>query len=377
MAVRGEESAWFDVPYIGSRAAFGVLPEEALSVRRLGERADAGRGVRRSRVSHAWQSLDPARIACWLELHIEQGPVLLAAGSAECATVTGIRGCRRFRSASCHGAYGHSGADPARPPCRRGRGDGRFAIGAGKLEWLAREAERGSGVHRRRAVHRPRHARPVQSRGRDPVRARFPQPFRYATMDAMADTARTLAVTDRGGSAGALRPRRDQRFRSRADGRLGCGRNVARRGRAVRNGERGRSRRGGVRGARRADRDDFRAQRERQPQPGRGDGLWRTSRRRPKCSAAWWRNWSRDAAGHRRDRVRDERTGPPLAIARSREPGSWHSTASRSTMRLASYFAPVADRMTLVRADVTDPAVDRVAPSTGHWTSATSSMGQP
>ncbi len=47
----------------------------------------------------------------YLELHIEQGPVLVHAG-LPAAAVTGIRGCRRFRTATCTGQYGHSGALP-------------------------------------------------------------------------------------------------------------------------------------------------------------------------------------------------------------------------------------------------------------------------
>ena len=50
MAIRAEESVWFEVSYIGSRSAFGVLPDGALEARRVDTRADARRahgGVRR------------------------------------------------------------------------------------------------------------------------------------------------------------------------------------------------------------------------------------------------------------------------------------------------------------------------------------------
>jgi len=53
--------------------------------------------------------LDPARIRAYLELHIEQGPTLVAEG-LPAAVVTGIRGCKRFRNARCTGQYAHSGA---------------------------------------------------------------------------------------------------------------------------------------------------------------------------------------------------------------------------------------------------------------------------
>jgi N-carbamoyl-L-amino-acid hydrolase len=57
--------------------------------------------------------LDPSRIRAYLELHIEQGPTLVAQG-LPAAVVSGIRGCKRFRNARCTGEYGHSGA-VARP----------------------------------------------------------------------------------------------------------------------------------------------------------------------------------------------------------------------------------------------------------------------
>jgi N-carbamoyl-L-amino-acid hydrolase len=114
MAIRGEEGAWFDVSYAGSRAAFGKLPPEALEVRRCdtglslahhlleagGDPAAIARGAR---------LLDPARIAGFLELHIEQAPLLVETG-VPVGLVTGIRGFHRFRAARAIGAYGHSGA---------------------------------------------------------------------------------------------------------------------------------------------------------------------------------------------------------------------------------------------------------------------------
>ncbi len=190
MAVRGEESAWFDVPYIGSRAAFGDLPEAALSVRRLGHGPTLGE-VFDDQVFHPWPSLDPARIACWLELHIEQGPVLLAAGLPS-ATVTGIRGCRRFRSAACHGAYGHSGADP-----RAHRADAVAAtvalLSALETEWLAREKTEDLVFTVGELFTDPVMHGPSKVAGE----TRFVLDFRSlsdATMDAMAGTARTLAA---------------------------------------------------------------------------------------------------------------------------------------------------------------------------------------
>jgi N-carbamoyl-L-amino-acid hydrolase len=55
--------------------------------------------------------LDPRQVRAYLELHIEQGPRLVSEG-LPAAVVTGIRGCKRFRTAHCVGQYGHSGALP-------------------------------------------------------------------------------------------------------------------------------------------------------------------------------------------------------------------------------------------------------------------------
>ena len=114
MAIRGEESAWYDVSYIGSAGAFGLLEPAALAVRRfdtgqsLGD-ALAEQGFDPEPIRARRQLIDPASIGAYLELHIEQGPTLVRKG-LPAAVVTGIRGCQRFRNARCIGAYAHSGA---------------------------------------------------------------------------------------------------------------------------------------------------------------------------------------------------------------------------------------------------------------------------
>jgi beta-ureidopropionase / N-carbamoyl-L-amino-acid hydrolase len=55
--------------------------------------------------------LKPEAVAAFIELHIEQGPVL-EAEQISVGLVTGIRGCLRYAHARCHGAYAHSGAAP-------------------------------------------------------------------------------------------------------------------------------------------------------------------------------------------------------------------------------------------------------------------------
>ncbi|HWW81316.1 MAG TPA: hydantoinase/carbamoylase family amidase [Steroidobacteraceae bacterium] len=118
MGIRGEESSWFDVSYIGSGGAFGLLNPDCLSTRR----SDNGRSLEETLIEQGFDPeairqrrrlLEPAQLRAYLELHIEQGPRLVEEG-LPAAVVTGIRGCKRFRHARCVGEYGHSGALPRR-----------------------------------------------------------------------------------------------------------------------------------------------------------------------------------------------------------------------------------------------------------------------
>ena len=116
VVIRAEESSWFPVSYLGSRAAFGILPAGTLDTPRrdngLPWREHLERcGGAPDRVAAGEAFLDPARIARFVEIHIEQGPVLVEAGEPV-AAVTGIRGTFRYRSAATVGAYAHSGATP-------------------------------------------------------------------------------------------------------------------------------------------------------------------------------------------------------------------------------------------------------------------------
>src|SRR5437016_2984353 len=94
--------------------AFGLLDPACLSI----ARSDNGltleatlkqRGFDPQPIRERRRLLDPARIRAYLELHIEQGPTLVARG-LPAAVVSGIRGCKRFRNARCTGEYAHSGA---------------------------------------------------------------------------------------------------------------------------------------------------------------------------------------------------------------------------------------------------------------------------
>ena len=114
MGIRAEESSWFDVSYIGSNGAFGLLDPACLAV----TRSDNGRTLEATLLERGFDPtpirerralLQAARIRAYLELHIEQGPTLVAE-RLPAAAVTGIRGCKRYRNARCIGEYAHSGA---------------------------------------------------------------------------------------------------------------------------------------------------------------------------------------------------------------------------------------------------------------------------
>lgn len=137
MAIRAEESAWFGGSYLGSRAAFGQLtPDDLSTVRRadddiaLGEAIDAAGGSAEA-LRQGAAFLDPARLAMFIEPHIEQGPVLVA-NDVPVGIVTDIRGSFRYRRARCHGVYAHSGATP-----RDGRQDAVRAVSTLVVEFDA------------------------------------------------------------------------------------------------------------------------------------------------------------------------------------------------------------------------------------------------
>lgn len=115
--LRGEESAWYGGPcYFGSRSLFGQLtPEDFRTMHRSSgqnlEQHMAKCGVDLAPLKAAQPLIDPERLACWMEVHIEQGPVLIAR-EKPVGLVTGIRGNVRRRRVVCRGEAAHSGAVP-------------------------------------------------------------------------------------------------------------------------------------------------------------------------------------------------------------------------------------------------------------------------
>jgi N-carbamoyl-L-amino-acid hydrolase len=112
VVTRAEESVWFPVSYIGSRAALNRLEPAELEACRV----DTGRTLAEHIRDEGGDpeailrgpGLRPAR---FLELHIEQGPILERAGEPF-AAVRGVRGGLRYRQARIHGVWAHSGGAP-------------------------------------------------------------------------------------------------------------------------------------------------------------------------------------------------------------------------------------------------------------------------
>jgi N-carbamoyl-L-amino-acid hydrolase len=113
IGLRGEESAWFGIPYMGSKAALGKLSKDDLWHRfhedlALGTRMGQC-GALVTRIERGERIL-PAVSAFW-ELHIEQGPVLVDE-ELPVGIVTAIRGNVRAPQARMFGQAGHSGTTP-------------------------------------------------------------------------------------------------------------------------------------------------------------------------------------------------------------------------------------------------------------------------
>lgn len=113
MAIRAEESVWFQVSYIGSRTAFGVLPDGALEAPRVDtgrplaeHMADCGADIDAVRAGKAWLRAEDIR--AFVEIHIEQAPQLVEAG-LPLAIGTGVPGNFRYPYIRIQGEYAHVG----------------------------------------------------------------------------------------------------------------------------------------------------------------------------------------------------------------------------------------------------------------------------
>lgn len=116
IGLRGEESAWFGIPYMGAKAALGKLTSDDLW-KRTRNALPLGRymgqcGALVSRIEDGDRILSPAVKEFW-ELHIEQGPELVDR-NVPVGVVDAVRGNVRAPKARMFGQAGHSGTTPHR-----------------------------------------------------------------------------------------------------------------------------------------------------------------------------------------------------------------------------------------------------------------------
>lgn len=116
IAMRAEESAWFGPCYIASKALLGKLNDNELNAVHKGDGRNLGShmadmGIDMNRVRQNKPLIDPDSILSYIELHIEQGPLLIEK-NMPAAVVSGIRGNIRHKKIRCIGEPGHSGAVP-------------------------------------------------------------------------------------------------------------------------------------------------------------------------------------------------------------------------------------------------------------------------
>jgi len=120
MGTRCEESVWFGIAYIGARLAVGDMGRAAFDALM---RLDSGQTISAHMSElgivaddiwhHDHVEITAANTKAFLELHIEQGP-LLVEQNVPLGIATAVRGNLRFGDGICFGAYQHSAATPRR-----------------------------------------------------------------------------------------------------------------------------------------------------------------------------------------------------------------------------------------------------------------------
>lgn len=143
MGIRAEESVWFQVSYLGSRAALGQLPADALQATRI----DTGTSLREhirdaggdpEALESGSAPLGPHNVKAFLELHIEQAPMLVEE-QVPVGIGRAVPGMVMYPDAVIRGVYGHVGTP------RKYRKDAVVAaaelVTALDREWQALDAE--------------------------------------------------------------------------------------------------------------------------------------------------------------------------------------------------------------------------------------------
>lgn len=116
IALRGEESHWFGPCYIGSKCLTGQLKPFELAAQHRGDGRTLESYLRDfdidvDQVREGKPFIDINLLHEYIELHIEQGPMLIGK-RLPAAIVSGIRGNFRYKNIVCVGEPGHSGAVP-------------------------------------------------------------------------------------------------------------------------------------------------------------------------------------------------------------------------------------------------------------------------
>lgn len=115
LMMRCEESSFFGKAYVGSLALTGRLSMDDLMLRHRTDNVTlseciAACGFNPVEITAGRPLVDLKSIAAFVELHIEQGPMLDASDQARVGIVTGIRGNVRHKRVRCIGQTAHSGA---------------------------------------------------------------------------------------------------------------------------------------------------------------------------------------------------------------------------------------------------------------------------
>lgn len=115
LMMRCEESSFFGKAYVGSLALTGRLTMDDMMLRHRTEDKTLGEciaacGFNPADITAGRALVNLKSIAAFVELHIEQGPMLDGSDDTRVGIVTGIRGNVRHKVVRCIGQTAHSGA---------------------------------------------------------------------------------------------------------------------------------------------------------------------------------------------------------------------------------------------------------------------------
>ena len=115
LMMRMEESSWFGKCYVGSLGMTGQLTEKDLALKHRSNGKTLAETIKEcgfnpEDLTTGEPVVDLAKMAAFIELHIEQGPTLDSSEEYRVGIVTGIRGNLRHKTIRCIGQTAHSGA---------------------------------------------------------------------------------------------------------------------------------------------------------------------------------------------------------------------------------------------------------------------------